>query len=362
MLNELQNKINSRVRLYLNKFTRKIEMSLLHNYTRNNAFIAIKEITSVRGKKVVDSKTKKKIKNYCKIAFANSTYWPYIALYTEIRGEFIEGWIPEDYLWLKILPDWNPHPQNQLCNLKTFDHILFSDFSLTPLFIKISGHFYNSDFELVSDDELIEFFRDYDKEIVVKEEFGRGGKEVSIMKSAEFEPKKLKSNRNYVIQPFIEQHELLNRLNPHSVNTFRVNTFIEDNGSISVRLVFLRFGTNESKVDNLASGGKLIYFDLDGKPSEFAYDEWGTEIGKRHIKTGFEFSNLIFPGYKDMLEKCKDAHRKFPYIRLIGWDVCFDKEGNSILIEWNADRPHIVALEGKFGPLFSNQITSRKKE
>jgi hypothetical protein len=353
MLNELQNKINARVRLYLNKYAKKADITLLYNYSRNDAHIARKRIVSEKGYKIVDAKTKKKIKEYCRETFGKPDYWPYIALYTEIRGEFIPGWMPEDFYWLRQLPQWNPYPQNQLCNLKTFDHKLFSDFSLTPLFLRISGYFFNSEFQVVSLIELMNFFKNYDNDIVVKEEFGRGGKEVTIMKAVDFDPDKLRSGKNYVIQPFVEQFELLNRLNPNSVNTFRVNTFLEENGIISVKFVFLRFGTNESKVDNLASGGNLLFFDLDGKPSRFAYDKLGSEIGEKHEHTGFDFSKLIIPGYKVMLEKCREAHRKFPYVRLIGWDVCFDKDGNPILLEWNADRPHIDALEGKFGPFFS---------
>jgi len=356
MLNELQNKINARVRSYLNKYAQKAEKLLLYNYSRNDAHIARKHIVSVRGYKIMDREMERNIKDYCRKAFGKTDFWPYLALYAEIRGEFIPGWIPEDFYWLKILPQWNPNPQNQLCNLKTFDHKLFTNFSLTPLFLRISDHFFNPEFHVVSEVELMDFFKNYDKLIVVKEEFGRGGKEVTILKSTEFESKKLKSGQNYVIQPFVEQYELLNRLNPNSVNTFRVNTFLEDDGSISVRFVFLRFGTNESKVDNLASGGNLLFFDLEGNPSDSAYDKLGFEIGEKHEKTGFEFSKLIIPRYKEMLEKCKEAHQKYPYVRLIGWDVCFDKEGNPILLEWNADRPHIDALEGKFGPFFPDFI------
>jgi len=360
MSNELQNKINARVRLYLKKFTQKVDMYLLHNYSRNDAYIAMNHIVSGRGYKIINRQTKKQIKDYCKKTFGKSDFWPYLALYTEIRGEFIPGWLPQDYYWLKMLPQWNPYPQNQLCNLKTFDHKLFTNFSLTPLFVKISDHFFNPEFQMVSEIELMDFFKNYDKLIVVKEEFGRGGHEVSILKSTEFEPKKLKRGQNYVIQPFVEQYELLNQLHPHSVNTFRVNTFLEENGSVSVRYAFLRFGSNGVKVDNLSSGGKWVFYDMEGKPSESAYDEHGLEVGKKHENTGFEFSKLIIPKFHEMLEKCKEAHRKFPYIKMIGWDVCFDKEGNPILLEWNADQQNIYAIEGNFGPFFPDIIASMK--
>ncbi len=358
MLNRLQNKINARARLYLIKITRKAEMSLLHSYSRNNAHIAIKHIVSGRGYKIINKQTKKQIKGYCKKTFGKSDFWPYLVLCAEMRGEFIPGWLPQDFYWLNILPQWNPHPQNQLCNLKTFDHKLFIDFSLTPLFLRISDHFFNSEFQLVSEDELMNFFKNYDKVIVVKEEFGRGGEEVLFLKSGEFDPKKLRRGQNYVIQPFIEQYDLLNQLYPSSVNTFRVNTFLEENGSIHVRYVFLRFGSNSARVDNLSFGGKWIFFDMNGKPSDSAYDEHGLESGKTHENTGFEFSKLTIPRFHEMLEKCREAHRKYPYVRMIGWDVCIDKEGKPVLLEWNADQQNIFTFEGKFGPFFPDIVSS----
>lgn len=360
MLNELQNKINARVRLYLNRYAQKADKSLLYNYSRNDAFIAMNHIISGRGYKIINRSTKIQIKDYCIKTFGKSDFWPYLALCTEIRGEFIPGWLPQDYFWLNLLPHWNPYPQDQLCNLKTFDHQLFNNFSLTPLFLRISDHFFNPEFQMVSEAELMNFFKNYDRFVVVKEEFGSGGHEVSILRSNEFNPKKLKRGRNYVIQPFVEQYELLNRLNPNSVNTFRVNTFLEENGSISVRYAFLRFGTNEAKVDNLSSGGKWVFFDMEGRPSDSAYDAHGLEVGKKHENTGFEFSKLMIPGFHEMLIKCKEAHRKFPYVRLIGWDVCINKKGNPVLLEWNAGQQNIYAIEANFGPFFPDIIASMK--
>lgn len=257
-----------------------------------------------------------------------------------------------------MIPEWNPHPQNQLCNLRTFDHNLFRDFSIKPFFVVISGQFFNVEFLAVSEDELMNYFTHYEKLIVVKEEFGRGGNEVTIIKSAEFDPGKLIKGKNYVIQPYIEQLDVLRELHPGSVNTFRVKTFLELDGSISVRFVFFRFGTNGSRVDNLASSGKFLFFDAAGKPSESAFDKLCFEVGKKHGNTGFKFSDIRIPAYHEMLEKWKAAHRKFPYVRLIGWDFCIDKEGTPILLEWNADHPHIDTLEAKFGPFFPEWIRS----
>jgi hypothetical protein len=177
------------------------------------------------------------------------------------------------------------------------------------------------------------------------------------MDSSVFVPKILLNKTNCVIQPFVEQYEYLYILYPHSVNTLRVITFVEKDGSVTVRLVFLRFGANGSKVDNLASGGKYLIIDKNGIPSRFAYDDLGFEAGEKHENTGFKFSELEIPQYQDLLDKCIQSHMKFPYVRLIGWDVCITKDGTPKLLEWNADRPHIKTIEGKFGPLFKENFS-----
>jgi hypothetical protein len=46
MLNELQNKVNAKVRLYLHKYAKKADKFLLYNYSRKDAHIARKRIVS----------------------------------------------------------------------------------------------------------------------------------------------------------------------------------------------------------------------------------------------------------------------------------------------------------------------------
>ena len=138
---------------------------------------------------------------------------------------------------------------------------------------------------------------------------------------------------------------------PDSVNTLRVTTFIKNDGSVVVKFVALRFGVDGSKVDNLSSGGQFIYFDADGKPSNRAYDDLGIEIGDRHKNSGYLFSDLKIPMFQEVLEACIRAHRKYPYDRLVGWDVCINETGKPILLEWNTN-PGFRIFECVFGPFF----------
>jgi len=313
---------------------------------RKKAYELRKVVVKKRGVSIVDRRLKLIIKEYSKQRFGTTAYWPYLALYTEIRGEFLDGWLPFDYYKLVMLPKICPAPALYLNDQKTYDYRLFNDFALKPLFIYILGIFYNPDLEIVENDQLLQFMKNYDDLIVIKEDGGRAGEQVRIIQSSKFSTKELNGSKNYVIQPYVKQYKVLNALYPGSVNTFRVATYLEKNGSVIVKFVFLRFGSDGLKFDNLAAGGDYLFFDLTGKPSNLIYDKLGFEKGDRHKNTGFLFSDVKIPKFQEMLEKCKHSHKKYPYVRLIGWDVCIDSSG--VLIPYT----NITTKQNILIPLF----------
>lgn len=323
-------------------------------YSRYLAHKIKKEVIKKNGRKVINRQIKKSIKEYSRERFGKKIYWPYLALYTEIRGEFIKGWLPYDYFRYIILPRMNPKECCYISEQKTFDHRLFDDFAIKPLFVFISGVFLDADFKIVNESEVKKYLLEYNNNIVIKEEIGTKGKQVCFIHSSEFIPGKLNRRINYVIQPYIKQYKVLEDLYPDSLNTFRVTTYLKTDGSVDIKFVVLRFGVDGSKIDNVSSGGQNIYFDITGKPSDFAYDLKGFKTGDRHKNTGYVFSNIKIPMFQDMLKKCKDAHKKYPYVRFIGWDVCITELGEPILIEWNADNPGFRFWESIFGPFWLN--------
>lgn len=345
-----------RIREILERNVYPIILKVHIAYLRIEAHDHIRKVVRKNGTSVVNMQVKKNILEYCRRRFGKTVYWPYLALYTEIRGEFIEGWLPYDYYKCIMLPKINPRPEVYLNDQKTFDYRLFGDFAVKPLFLFISGFFFNIKLEVVDKNHVREVLRGLNDMIVIKEEKGQGGKQVRIIHSTAFDPTELVENKNYVIQPYIHQYKVLNDLNPESVNTFRVNTFISKDGAVSVKCVLLRFGVNHSKIDNLSAGGQCVYFSSSGEHSEWSYDDFGFKLSDRHPETGFVYADIQIPMFNDMLDKCKKAHKKYPYVRLIGWDVCISSAGEPKLIEWNAYNPSFWPEEAKFGPFFKNEV------
>lgn len=324
-------------------------------YSRILAHRGRKEVIRSKGEKVVNRQLKREIKAYAKERFGSKAYWPYLAFYTELRGEFMKGWLPYDYYRYKILPGINPQHACEISENKTYDHRIFGDFAIRPLFVLISGAFYDADFMVLDAAALVKLLAEYNDKIVVKEERGTHGLQVKVMHASEFNPDSLRKDLNYVVQPYVKQHKSLSNLYPHSVNTYRVTTFLRPDGSITVKAVILRFGINGSEIDNLSSGGQFIYFDEAGNPSKFAYNLIGLVQSDRHINTGFRFSDLEVPMFQEIKDRCVSAHGLYPYVRIIGWDICVDEKGDPKLLEWNADNPGFHPDDAIFGPLWADE-------
>ncbi len=55
-------------------------------FSRRQAHSLRQKLIKRQNKKVVDRKIKRTLKSYAKKTFGSSSYWPWLALYTEIRG------------------------------------------------------------------------------------------------------------------------------------------------------------------------------------------------------------------------------------------------------------------------------------
>jgi hypothetical protein len=109
--------------------------------SRRQAHAFRERVTRAKGSITVDRKMIRHIKSYAGEVFGTENYWPWLALYAEMRGEFIEGWIPDDYYTFLLIPSLNPETASQLSLAKSFDHTLFGDEVVRPLAVRVSGVF-----------------------------------------------------------------------------------------------------------------------------------------------------------------------------------------------------------------------------
>jgi len=347
---ELRGNIAVKARKNMKHLMYKLDSKLIHRISRDEAHRTRELILKAKKQSVVDSRLKKKMEEYCRERFGKTDYWPWLALYTEYRGEFKEGWIPCDYFRFSILPQWNPH--SSFSSLKTMDYRLFTDFSVRPVATVINSVIYGPDQMVIDSAKLEEYFDTDDKEFVIKQDGGKGGDKIQFVKKDGLRNLDLNSLGNAVVQPVLKQHASLDQIYSGSVNTVRVATFLESDGRASRKFNILRVGTNGSRVDNTSSGGLFMLLDTEGNIISEAYDNFCIPAGSDHPDSGVAFKSVKIPGVREASEACCRAHEKFPYARFVAWDVCITENGNPVLLEWNTKNPSMWFEEAMLGPFW----------
>ena len=200
-------------------------------------------------------------------------------------------------------------------------------------------------------------------QIILKPIKGKGGKGViSIQKENEryicyeknesVDIKKIKIKERYLVQEFLSQHQDMNSIYPHAINTIRIETFRSSNDKIYILGTMARFGRGNSRVDNLSSGGMGVGINIDsGKLMKQAHD-FKSEIHLVHPDTGVEFFNFQIPIWGEVIDLAIRIQTHFPMYGLLGHDIAITPKG-PVIIEINAE-PDNVMMEQCFGPILLN--------
>lgn len=139
----------------------------------------------------------------------------------------------------------------------------------------------------------------------------------------------------YIVEPYIEQHEALQKMYPHAVASLRIVTICE-NGRIQVILSALLVAAGGNHTSNFHQGGLRIAVDpetgmlRDRGLRTHVNRGWYTE----HPDTGVLFKGFKIPYWKEIIDLVMHAHRCFPLFHSVGWDVVVTPSG-PIIIEGN---------------------------
>jgi len=144
----------------------------------------------------------------------------------------------------------------------------------------------------------------------------------------------------YLYQETLKQHPDLERLNPSCLNTLRIDTFFNQNGSIEVVSSYFKTNLKNHFIDNERSGGCEIPVDLQtGKLKKFGYLTLkynGLSLPTEHPVTKVQFEDFQIPYFEAAKQLAIRAASFLPGIRLVGWDVAIGPE-SPILVEGNSD-------------------------
>jgi len=155
-----------------------------------------------------------------------------------------------------------------------------------------------------------------------------------------------------IIQQYVPQHEALNRIAPHSINTIRIQTLLTRDNDILIVGAMIRFGIDETVVDNLSSGGIGIGIDTEsGTLMEQAHD-FASRTYTRHPTSDVELLGYEVPCWPEVVKLATRIQSCFPYYRFLGHDIAITPDG-PVIIEINPE-PDNVMIEQCYGPILED--------
>ncbi len=164
-------------------------------------------------------------------------------------------------------------------------------------------------------------------------------------------------NTNFIVQKVVHQHEIMNKLNPSSVNTIRILTYRSDM-EVIVLYAVIRIGRMGWDIDNETAGGISTKINADGTLCKYAYGAPGNDMIEK-TDSGIVLEGYCIPSFDKAVKTVKKLHLQLPHFDLIGWDICIDTDGEPVLIEWNV-WPELS--QSANGPAFGNYTEKVLKE
>lgn len=272
----------------------------------------------------------------------------------------IKDYFYEDFFFYKIKPFLNEHGARDVIENKLYFSFFYSQFNIPQPEILMYNHrkmfvFGKDCFEINNTSDfkeqlkrLFEMHYGIDS-IFIKRTYGSyGGKQVFKLTKDQLTGNGVFLENLYsevittgfLFQKTVSQHPELNKISSSSLNTIRIDTFIDKDGKAEIMSAYLRMSTNNKHVDNISSGGCQVGIWLDsGKMKKVGYSNIrtvGTKVYTEHPITGVIFEGFQIPYFNEVKELVIKTAELMPGLRLVGWDVAVSETG-PVLIEGNSD-------------------------
>lgn len=143
---------------------------------------------------------------------------------------------------------------------------------------------------------------------------------------------------DYLYQEVLEQHPELDKINPSSLNTIRVDTFVNRQGTPHILSMRLRCSAGTSFLDNISNGGLFIGIDSEeGTLHDEGFNDFSKFSGRaytEHPYTGIRFGGFKIPFFEEVKKLSTDAAKLLPGAKVVAWDIAVQPQG-PIIVEGN---------------------------
>lgn len=316
-------------------------------------------------KKYLTAEQKKEIQAYYKRLIGKKVPLVWHQYFYSRTGIYAKEYLPTTLYRTDIIDKANVYTHRDAYVDKNMLDILLPNVKHPRALLKNMNGYYYMDGRAVSEEEVVNHFQNIDNVIIkpTLASHGVGVKKLVVKNGiTNVDGKTLlqllhEYKKDFAIQEFMQQHDKLSALNPTSVNTIRILTYRSGMEVIFLYSV-IRIGRMGMEIDNESSGGISTRVNEDGTLGKYAYGD--AKDGKiEKTDTGIVLEGYQLPNMPKAIETVKQCHLQLPFFNLIGWDVSIDKEGDPVIIEWNA---RTELSQSAFGPAFGEYTERIFKE
>lgn len=281
----------------------------------------------------------------------------YKAFYTMMNGIESDHYMSMDLYYFYVLPALNKYDFKDAWLDKNIYSLLFPDAKQPKSVVKNMNGLYFAEGQRITRNDAIKIVSSSEKEMIIKPTIrtcnGDGVKQITETHEDFINMLFDDYKRDFIIQEKVNQHKILEQLNPSSLNTIRLFTYRDLTGTISfVDNTFIRYGGKDAVIDNASAGGCFLAVSADGIIQDKTYRFKDMTIGSLAKEKGLV--NLTIPAFEEAKKFVINLHERLPYFDFVGWDVYIDVDNNPSFIEYNlvpsCECPQIV------GPLFKGYL------
>ena len=265
-------------------------------------------------------------------------------------------YIPDNIFHSVIEPYFNRDEYVKcMANKNYFDKWLPNVKHVTTIARNIKDVWYDAEFNVLTEEQVVEKLSKYSEFVAKPSRDSGGGAGVEFITEKMDVPKlkKLKDTfvSDFLVQEVFQQHDCLNAIYPHSVNTIRVMT-LNWHGKIYVLSALLRMGVNGKRVDNMVSGGVNCAIRPDGTLCNRLFNAIGT-LFEGHPNSGSVEGKKI-ENFQSIIDAACESHKQLPYMGIISWDFALDEHCEPVLVEFNMKPQGLDLHQRENGPIFGD--------
>ena len=327
-----------------------VDVATYHLAQRKEALRCLKSITEDVGG--ISRSNLKLCDEYALDVFKSKRYAPWLYVYCAVAREFKEGWIPDNYYRVHIVPKIKGK-YGSLSLLKPLNSLLFHSANFPDILAFVNGKFIvPKTLEIPTGDIKSYLFKDHDR-VVYKLDNSLQGRGIHVFTEKNFSIETVQLLGNGLFQSYITQHEDLAKFPSAAVSTLRLTTVLGKNGLPSVRGCYLRLGAANDKYVTSTTHIRVPLNLINGKMEGVGYTpDWKQIYEYPH--DGCRFRGFQYPHYHEACSLVLTLHKKMPFVHSIGWDICVDRHREVKIMEWNGAHNDIKFSEATQGPCFSD--------